>query len=459
MWKVETKTLPEGIHTLDQVKRYVGGRTTFIMRNFAGKNITVSGNTISHLGNQLLGDKTSDGFGDIFLVKVGKEFLGPTAFNKRRGPKDVWSMLKTPSKYLSNGTWNRNLPEEMREKLNRLLMHINLNSEFQDDVRRTGGSFGSGNKYSSSSDGPFQHVPVVPVDNEVTIEDYIAYGMPENPYKNNPSQYHRQPFYSFIQNAPITKDFDEEMIAILIEGYEYLCTYSNHNNTDAYKLGQYLKLLHQGGFKYTIHRKYEGGIYVTEELDHCVMKIGAPPYNNPGQKPINTGGAIHLPICLTGRENYTEVSIKGIRDLGVHFQLFSALKPRQLYILSRMERGQLKHYWTYPAPYGAFIYRPKDGRDCLNYGCAVVPFGVSVAEQLGPSAVRREKLLSRCVCCFTDNCATQGFTCEGHEHFFLCDKSECLATKYNFATGSLRPDGARKFQCPICRAEHDRFDS
>ena len=68
MWKVETKTLPEGIHTLDQVKRYVGGRTTFIMRNFAGKNITVSGNTISHLGNQLLGDKTSDGFGDIFLV-------------------------------------------------------------------------------------------------------------------------------------------------------------------------------------------------------------------------------------------------------------------------------------------------------------------------------------------------------------------------------------------------------
>ena len=176
-----------------------------------------------------------------------------------------------------------------------------------------------------------------------------------------------------------------------------------------------------------VHHNYSGGLHIVEELAYCNMKIGAPPYYAPSQLPIKSGAAEHLPACVLGLSDFEDVSIDAIKEWGVNFEMYSAVKPGKCYIFSRKEPTGIKHYWSSPALVaGGFIYRPKSGTNC-----------------------------------FEDNCAKIGFKCRGHNHFFLCEKTECVATKSRFATGSARAPQlggpSKMYVCPMCRTEHRDF--
>lgn len=461
-WKVTTVDLPAEINSYDKLERFM--RTRYSHRGeFMGQIVNLSPGTIKPLGTKFFGGERNDGLGDMYLVKVANCFMGSQEYKRRRGTKDSWSMYKIPAKYLKDGVWNRNLSADIKTKLKKIIHFIYINGEFHTEVRTSGGSFGSGNTYKGISDGPCHHCCVVPSENKVTIPEYTRFGIPNNTFSNN-SSYDKQPYYTFVKNAPIIKDMDEDTHNDLLECYNYLCDFSNHNNATAYELGHFLKLLDQGGFKYMIHKNYSGGIHIVEELAYCTMKIGSPPYNNPGQLAIKTGAAEHLPACVLGRSDFEEVSIDVIKQWGTCFEMYSAVKPGKVYIFTRQETTGLKHYWSSPALVaGGFIYRPKLGTDCLNYGCAIFPFAVSFSEQKSQGEVRHTNILPRCVSCFTDNSATIGFTCRGHQHYFLCNSAECIANKNRFATGQRRIGGSsdlpnRKFKCPICRMEHNDFN-
>ena len=458
-WKVTTVNLPREINTNDKLKRFMGTRFT-LRTEFLGTTIVLSPGSIKPLGKKFFGGQRDDGLGDLYLVEVDKQFIGDQSHDRRRGTKDAWSMYTLPTKYLKDGYWNRNVPADIKEKLTVVTQFIYMSGEFNTTVKTSGGSFGSGNKYTGTTDGPCQHVHVIPSENKVTIPDHEKYGMPKNTFP--PASYDREPYYTFVKNAPIIKDMDSELHSNLILCYEYLCEFTNHNNRELFNLGQFLKLLDQGGFKYMVHHNYSGGLHIVEELAYCNMKIGAPPYYAPSQLPIKSGAAEHLPACVLGLSDFEDVSIDAIKEWGVNFEMYSAVKPGKCYIFSRKEPTGIKHYWSSPALVaGGFIYRPKSGTDCLNYGCAIFPFGVSFEQQKAQGVDRNENILPRCVNCFEDNCAKIGFKCRDHNHFFLCEKTECVATKSRFATGSARAPQrggpSKMYVCPMCRTEHRDF--
>ena len=455
-WKVTTVDLPCEINTHDKLERFMSTRFT-LTSDFLGTQITLRPGSIKQLGKKFFGGGRDDGLGDMYLVRVDKQFMGTQEYSRRRGTKDSWSMFILPSKYLKDGSWNRSIPQDIKTKLKKVLEYIYMNGEFRTTVKTSGGSW-SGNTYRGSTDGPCEHVHVMPAENKVTIPEYTKYGMPKNTFTD--SSYDKQPYYTFVKNAPIIKDMDAETHADLMLCYGYLCDFSNHRTEDAFKLGQYLKLLDEGGFKYMVHKNYSGGVHIVEELAYCTMKIGTPPYYNKAQLPIKSGAAEHLPACILGASDFEDVSIDAIKNWGVCFEMYSAVKPGKLYIFSRQESTGIKHYWAAPALIaGGFIYRPKSGVDCLNYGCAIFPFATNIEEQKKQGEARNETILPRCVNCFKDNCATIGFSCRGHKHLFLCDSPECSATKRRFATGSRRGGrtAVQMFVCPICRMEHDSF--
>jgi len=457
-WKVIKVVLPPEINTHDKLTRFMESRFT-LNTEFKGTPIRLRPGVIKPLGKEFLGNALDDGLGDIYLVKVNPIFMGIQSHDRRHGTKDSWSMLKCPLKYMKNGSWCRGLSSNMKNFIQKVTDHLYMNGEYHCDVTTSGGSFGSGNQYHGKTSDPGIHVQVVPAKNKVTIPEYTKYGIPTHSFG---ATYDKQPYFSFGENAPVINDMDEATLKCLIESYTYLCQYDNHNNREAYDLGQFFKLLHQGGFKYMVHKNYGGGVHIVEELQYCVMQIGSPPYDTPHQLPIKTGAGEHIPKCLLGRENFEKVSIDAICDWGVHFGMYSALKPGRMYVLSRQEPTGIKHYWTAPALVaGGFIYRPKSGTECDSFGCVVFPFGTTFEEQKRQGVSRSDDIKSRCVACFDDNCATIGFTCRGHKHHFLCDKSECASLKSNFATGSLRTrefNGVmKKYVCPICRMEHLDF--
>tara|TARA_B110000208_G_scaffold181945_1_gene233177 strand:+ start:2169 stop:3581 length:1413 start_codon:yes stop_codon:yes gene_type:complete len=466
-WKVTTIDLPEEINTYNKLEIFLNNKYT-LRTEFFGENITLRPGMIQPLGKKFFGGELDLGLGDIYLVKVDKQFIGNTNHFRRRGTKDSWSMYTLPLKYLKNGHWNSKIPSNLKIKIKKILEEIYIASEFYADVSTSGGGFGRGNTYSGKTDGASGHVQVIPAENKVNIPDYTAYGIPKNTFTN--SSYDTVPYYSFVKNSPIIKDLCASSKQNLVEVCDYLCTFKNHQSDEAYKLGQWFKLLDQGGFKYMVHKNYSGGIHVVEELQYCVIKIGTKPYYNKEQKAIKTGAAVHLPVCLLGLSDFEEVSIQGIKDKGVHFQLYSALKPGKAYILSRREPTGIVHYWTAPALIaGGFIYRPRSGTDCLNYGCGVVPFGTSFKEQQSQGILQCDEILPRCINCFTENSATVGFKCREHSHHFLCGAVDCLATRVNFATGRARGRGQMRsdsgktypphmYVCPICRTQHADFE-
>ena len=461
-WKVTTVILPNEINNYEALARFMKDRFT-LHTEFYGESMVLTPDTIQPLGRKLFGGIADDGLGDMFLVKVDQQFIGPRSYDRRKGTKDSWSMYKLPLKFLSDGPWNTSVERNMKLKIKTVLDFIYIHGECIANVTSTRGIFGSGNRYCGRTDGSHEHVQVLPAENKVTIPNHTLYGMPVNSFTG--SDYDRKPYYTFVKNSSVVKDMDDSTKGLLIEVYSYLCEFKNHRNSDAYSLGQWLKLLHQGGFKYMVHKNYSSGVHVVEELAYCVMKIGAPPYNNSEQLPIKSGAAEHLPACVLGLSDFEDVSIKELRNSGIHFGMYSALKPGRVYIFSRRESEGIKHYWSSPALVaGGFIYRPKSGVDCLNYGCRVYPFGTSIQVQKSQGADRGEEIMDRCVNCFSDNCAKIGFICRGHKHYFLCERPECVATKLKFATGAIRPGVAsgprrRMFVCPVCRLEHTSFSN
>jgi len=459
-WKVTTVNLPNDINNYEKVERFMNTKYT-LQTEFLGEKINLTPGSIKQLGTKFIGGSLDDGIGDMYLVDVNKTFIGKQDHFRRRGTKDSWSMYNLPLKYLNDGIWNSTIPTALKAKINTILTEIYMASEFYATVATSGGSFGRGNLYSGKTDGAYNHTAVIPAENSVNIPEYTKYGIPQNTFTH--SAYDKNPYWSFVKNSPIIKDMSEESKKNLIEIYTYLCEFTLHRNKEAYQLGQWLKLLDQGGFKYMVHKNYSGGVHVVEELQYSVIKIGSPPYYNENQQPIKTGAAIQIPACLLGLSDFEEVSIEAIRDWGIHFQLYSALKPGKAYILSRNEPSGICHYWTAPATIaGGFIYRPLKGHDCINYGCAIFPFGVSIDEQKTQGSVRSNEILPRCINCFTDNSATIGFTCNGHNHHFLCDSLNCQNTRGRFATGMPRSSNSsslpnRLYKCPICRTEHVDF--
>jgi len=458
-WKVTTVILPKEIDNYDALARFMQTRFT-LHTEFFGEALVLTPGTIKPLGRKLIGGIADDGLGDMFLVKIDPQFIGPRSHDRRKGTKDSWTMYTLPLKFMRDGVWNEAIDSTIKTKLRGVLNFIYIHGECLASVNTTSGRFGSGNRYCGRTDGSHEHVQVLPAENQVTIPDHTAYGMPANTFTS--SNYDRKPYYSFVKNAPVVKDMDEPTKGSLLAVYAYLCNFENHRSPDAYALGQWLKLLHQGGFKYMVHKNYSGGVHVVEELAYCVMKIGAKPHYRADQLPIKSGAAEHLPACVLGLSDFEDVSIKELRDTGVHFGMYSALKPGRAYIFSRREPNGIHHYWSSPALVaGGFIYRPKSGVDCLNYGCRVYPFGTSIQVQKSQGAERGEEIMNRCVNCFTENCATIGFVCRNHNHYFLCGEPECVATKARFATGRPREGSTarlpRMFVCPVCRLEHTAF--
>ena len=457
-WKVTKVILPGEINTHDKLSRFMDSRFT-LNTEFKGNAIRLRPGEIKPLGKEFMGGGLDDGLGDINLVKVSTIFMGTQSHDRRHGTKDSWSMLKCPLKYMKDGRWCRGLSPDMKETIKKVTDYLYMKGEYHCDVTTSGGSFGAGNQYNGRTGDPGIHAQVIPAENKVTIPEYTKYGMPTHSFG---ATYDKQPYFSFGKNAPVINDMDKTTLGYLIDSYNYLCQYNNHNNREAYDMGQFLKLLHQGGFKYMVHKNYGGGVHIVEELQYCVMQIGSPPYDALDQLPIKTGAGEHIPACLIGRENFETVSIDAICEWGVHFGMYSALKPGRMFILSRQEPTGIKHYWTAPALVaGGFIYRPESGIACESFGCVVFPFGTTFEKQKRQGVSRSIDIKSRCIACFDDNCATIGFTCRGHNHHFLCNKIECSSLKVNFATGSLRTrllNGVNKmYVCPICRMEHIDF--
>ena len=432
-------TLKTDCISYEQGKRYMDSRLSFEGR---------PPGSIKEANISFLGGITNDGLGDLHLVRVNNKFAPQDIpYDQKPGTEESWSTYFLPNLYKSEGSWNNHLPDDIKIKLRTLLDFLFESGKYITDIKSSGGSFGSGNRYRATRKGPYFHAGVIPVENAVTIPNPHEFGIPLHTHSSD-SSYDKNIFFSFVKNVFIVNDMSEDILSLLIECYTFLVDDTNHSYKESRELGEFLQLLHQGGFKYMIHRKYAGGVFVVQSLQNCIMKVGSHPVDNPSQKPITTGGGLHLPVCVVGRELFSTVTIQAIKEFGTHFEMYGMIKPGEIYILSRKEGDEVKHYWTFPAPHGAFIYRPLDGTDCSNLGCVILPFGVSKEEQVRTQATSDTIDLTKCIICKEyDAVATYGFNCNGFQHRIFC--GDC-ASAYG---DRLMVDG--KYKCPICRKMHD----
>ena len=432
---------------INRQERFMNSRLTYKTIDNDTSPINIRPGTAEMLIPAFLGGATDDGLGDIYPEDVPNTFIPKLDYKDKPGTEDSWSTYHIPNIYRTDGDWNRHLPIEKKIQLRKVLNYLFQSGKYITKIKASGGSFGSGNLYTSERKGPYFHAGVIPVENPVTIPDSHEYGIPRHSHPNS-RNYDSTIYFSFVKNAFIICDMEEDMLNDMIECYNnYLCHSAYSAYTNARELGQLLKILHQGGFKYMLHHTYDNGnVFIVESLQHCTMKVGAKPYNKPNQKPITTGGGLHLPVCIVDRTLFDEVTIPAIKNFGTHFEMYGMIKPGEIYMLNRMRDS--KHYWTFPAPHGAFIYRPKNGKDCKDLGCVVLPFGISKLEQTTLQASCSVNILTRCILCLEDGTATYGFNCYGHKHRLLCKTCATSANLRKLMVG-------QKYKCSICRKLHD----
>ena len=94
-WKVTTVDLPNEINTHDKLTRFMDTRFT-LCTEFSGESVTLHPGTIKQLGKKFFGGERDDGLGDMYLVKVDKQFMGDQSHSRRKGTKDSWSMYTIP---------------------------------------------------------------------------------------------------------------------------------------------------------------------------------------------------------------------------------------------------------------------------------------------------------------------------------------------------------------------------
>ena len=490
--KVTILTLKD-ITTREQAKRFMDNKATIKITDMKGHRITIPPGTIKELKNSSIGGASEDGWGDIYNMSVPKKFIPDVDYTSKNGNENSWSLYTLIHIYQSDDYWNRHMPLPKKQKLRKVLDYLYANGKYTTTNRTTGGSLGRGNTTTCSEQAPIFNARVIPVENPVTIPNYWEYGIAKH---SHPSSREWDPviYFSFVQNASIINFMNDELKQAMVESYNYLLDHDNYSYTPARELGLILKLMFEGGFKYILHRTYSGGIFIHMTSDHCVMNIGLPPklvlgtivegnyrghgkwlpgtiitlngnstfnvrYNNgntqtmrpehirPLQKPITTGGGLHFMKSIAPFEYYSPVTIDPVKEIGIHFGSYGMLKPGELYIFSIFNSDGVTHYWSFPAPHGGFIYQPLDGDDCLNYGCVVLPFGISKDEQQKQVGTQEKELLSRCILCFKDNSAKIGYQCNGtYKHCFICpqcfnDDADTISSRFT--------------QCPICREEHD----
>lgn len=431
-----------GVHSQDQATRYMN-RLKIKTTKKSGETVILPRGSIKPIGLSHLGGSTDDGLGDIYPVAVDKIFYPKIDFTLKRGTEDSYSTFHIPLQYrtIDNASYGH-LSSDIKGKITVLLDFLLTNGNYiTKQVKSVGGSFGRGNLYETDFVGPYYYSSVIPVENKVTIPEHWTYGMPRHPHPHS-SDYDKSVYFSFVKNAFIINEMTDKMISDLVEVYEELCSDSNHSHTKSRKLGEFLMFMHQGGFKYMCHRIYPGGIFVVETITHCFMKVGAPPIQTPTQKPITTGGGLHINgFPVTTKELFSDVTIDVIKSFGVHFEMYGMIPPGEIYLLQKENSdGTLTSFWTFPAPHGAFIYRPKSGKDCRNFGYVILPFGVSKEDQLQTQGIAPNLIQSRCIICLEDESATHGFVCNGHKHYLYC--SSCT-THSSITT-----------KCAICRKTH-----
>ena len=487
--KVTVITLKD-VKTREQAKRFIDTKANINITDMKGQRMTIPPGTIKELKNSSTGGPADDGWGDIYNVSVPKKFIPNVDYADKNGNENSWSLYTLPNMYQSDSLWNRHMAPDKQNKLRKVLHYLYSNGKYITKNRTTGGSLGRGNTYKCTENEPRFNARVIPVENAVTIPNYWEYGITKHSHPNNSRDWDPVIYFSFVQNASVINFMNDELKQCMVESYNYLLDHDNYSYTQARELGLVLKLMFEGGFKYILHRTYPNGIFVHITSDHCVMSIGLPPklvlgtivegnyrghgkwlpgtiitlngnstfnvrYNNgntqtmraeqirPLQKPITTGGGLHFMKSIAPFEYYSPVTIDAVKDIGIHFGSYGMLKPGELYIFSIFNSDGVTHYWSFPAPHGGFIYQPLDGDDCLNYGCVVLPFGISKEEQQQQVATQEEEILSRCILCFKDNSAKIGYMCNGtYKHPFICPDcfTEDTTSRFN--------------QCPICRENH-----